>query len=108
MPGPNDEPDKEADQSQKGQAYLLSVEIDCALAVEASIVNGLSEGRALLQEVIGAYAGGRYSILIALASSEIALSGNDVKTALDVLRNVESEDPYYPAARARLAEVYLV
>lgn len=45
--------------------------------------------------------------LLVLANCEIHLLNNDVKTAMDILKNVGPDDQCYEIAKIKLADIYL-
>lgn len=45
--------------------------------------------------------------LLLLASCEINILCNDVKTAIDILKNVDSSDTCFEIAKIKLASIYL-
>lgn len=53
------------------------------------------------------YSDSSYRNLLILANCEISILNNDVKTAIDILKNVEPFDSCYEIAKVKLSNIYL-
>jgi len=53
------------------------------------------------------YADSEFKNIIILANCEINILSNDIKTAIDILKNVEPNDTCFEIAQMKLADIYL-
>lgn len=62
----------------------------------------------MIQECIMEFSDSKYRNLLLLANSEIHILIDDVKTAIDILKNVDIQDQCYEVAKMKLAKIYLL
>lgn len=86
---------------------LLKIEILTNLSILYSKSNDHSKSKDLIQQIIMTHCDTKYNNLIILANSEINLLNNDVKTAIEILKNVEQQEESYEIAKIKLADIYL-
>lgn len=99
----------EIEKTLKSKKYRknLKVEIECELAILNVLCGNQQEGKELIQNAISEYAGTFFGIFVILANSDISLINKDLKTAIDILKNVDTFDQGFVISRRKLAEIYL-
>ena len=85
----------------------LKAEVECELAVVHTLLGDQVTGRELINSAIGEFAGTPSAIFVVLANSDIASINKDLKTAIEILKNVDTYDQGFVISRKKLAEIYL-
>ncbi|XP_023227553.1 tetratricopeptide repeat protein 21B-like [Centruroides sculpturatus] len=65
------------------------------------------EAAKIMQDAINEFHGTPEEVRITVANADLALARGDVELALNVLRNIGSDQPYYLQAREKMADIYL-
>ena len=60
-----------------------------------------------MQEGMGRFQGTPEEIRFTVANAELALQRGDTETALNILRTIGSEQPYFIQAKEKMAQIYL-
>ena len=90
-----------------GCKEIEKIEILTNLAVTYAIQNNFSQAKEIIHECIVDFVDSPHRNLLVLANCEINILNNDVKTAIDILKNVPAEDPCYEVAKIKLGDIYL-
>ena len=98
----------ENSEKYKNTNTLLKIEILTNLAILYAKSGDHSKSKELIQDIIMNYCDSNYNNLIILANCEINLLNNDVKTAIEILKNVEKDQESYEIAKIKLGDIYLV
>ncbi len=93
--------------SHENVSELIQIEIITNLAIVQAKLGEGSKAKELIQECMMNYSDSKYRNLIILANSQINILNKDIKTAIEILKNVEEEDSCYETARIQLANIYL-
>ncbi len=65
------------------------------------------EATRIMQEALGEYQGTGEEVRITVANADLALEKGDTETALNILRTVGPEQPYFVQAKEKMAQIYL-
>uniref|UniRef100_A0A8C9WIP1 Tetratricopeptide repeat domain 21B n=1 Tax=Scleropages formosus TaxID=113540 RepID=A0A8C9WIP1_SCLFO len=86
-------------------ADCVSVYLELA---EAHWLNGEQhEAAKVMQDAINEFTGTSEELRVTIANSDLALLRGDTELALNMLRNVTPEQPYYIQAKEKMADIYL-
>ncbi len=91
----------------KDTSQILKIEIYTQLAIVYAKSGDGSAAKELIQETIIENADGKHKDLLILANCEINILNNDIKTAVEILKNVEVQDSSYEIAKIKLSKIYL-
>ncbi|KAI6056660.1 tetratricopeptide repeat protein 21B isoform X1 [Marmota monax] len=76
--------------------------------VEVHHLNGEHhEAAKVLQDAIHEFSGTSEELRVTIANADLALTQGDVERALNMLRNVTAEQPYFIEAKEKMADIYL-
>ncbi|KAM5156061.1 tetratricopeptide repeat protein 21B isoform 3-T3 [Callospermophilus lateralis] len=76
--------------------------------VEIHHLNGEHhEAAKVLQDAIHEFSGTSEELRVTIANADLALTQGDVERALNMLRNVTAEQPYFIEAKEKMADIYL-
>ncbi|XP_037379346.1 tetratricopeptide repeat protein 21B isoform X1 [Talpa occidentalis] len=76
--------------------------------VEVHRLNGEQhEAAKVLQDAIHEFSGTSEELRVTIANADLALAQGDVERALNMLRNVTSEQPYFIEVKEKMADIYL-
>ncbi|XP_006153641.1 tetratricopeptide repeat protein 21B isoform X1 [Tupaia chinensis] len=76
--------------------------------VEVHRLNGEQhEAAKVLQDAIHEFSGTSEELRVTIANADLALAQGDTERALNMLRNVTVEQPYYIEAKEKMADIYL-
>ncbi|XP_066201690.1 tetratricopeptide repeat protein 21B isoform X1 [Saccopteryx leptura] len=86
-------------------SHRLSIFLELA---EVHRLNGEQhEAAKVLQDAIHEFSGTSEELRVTIANADLALAQGDTEQALNMLRNVTSEQPYFTEAKEKMAEIYL-
>ncbi|XP_061698597.1 tetratricopeptide repeat protein 21B-like isoform X2 [Syngnathoides biaculeatus] len=86
-------------------ADCVSVFLELAEALRLS--DKQQEAAKVMQEAINKFAGTPEELRVTIANVELALLHGDTDLALNMLRNITHEQPYYIQAKEKMADIYL-
>ncbi|KAM6934319.1 tetratricopeptide repeat protein 21B [Xenentodon cancila] len=91
--------------TQLSSADCVSVFLELA---EALWLNGEQhEAAKVMQDAINEFSGTPEELRVTIANADLALLRGDMELALNMLRNITPEQPYYIQAKEKMADVYL-
>ncbi|XP_007539386.1 tetratricopeptide repeat protein 21B isoform X1 [Erinaceus europaeus] len=86
-------------------SHRLSVFLELA---ELHHLNGEQhEAAKVLQDAIHEFSGTSEELRVTIANADLTLAQGDVERALNMLRNVNAQQPYFTEAKEKMADIYL-
>nr|XP_033787611.1 tetratricopeptide repeat protein 21A [Geotrypetes seraphini] len=105
FPGMRKSENKKGKHSRISLSERVSIYLEL---VEVLRLNGEQhEATKVMQDAIHEFSGTPEEIRITVANADLALTKGDIETALNMLRNITPNQPYYIEVKEKMAQIYL-